>query len=87
LRFKLGPSGLQRADPPLELPFRNAVHDRLDKPVQFARNFGKLRPLAFSAPALGSVTSSIDAVAECIRYDETFSGSKVRKWYRSLSSH
>ena len=41
---------------------------------------------SFSAPALGDVISSIDALAECFRYDATVDGSTIRKWYKSLSS-
>ncbi|MCB9896588.1 MAG: AAA family ATPase [Planctomycetes bacterium] len=38
-----------------------------------------------SAPALGGVIRSIDALAECFRYDDTSGGSTVRRWYKSLS--
>lgn len=38
-----------------------------------------------SAPALGGVITSIDALAECFRYDDTSGGSTVRRWYKSLS--
>jgi DNA repair exonuclease SbcCD ATPase subunit len=41
---------------------------------------------SLSAPALSGVMSSIDALTECFRYDDTTGGSAVRKWYRSLSS-
>ena len=41
---------------------------------------------SLSAPALGGVMSSIDALAECFRYDDASSGTTVRRWYRSLSS-
>ncbi len=37
-----------------------------------------------SALALGGVITSIDAFAECFRYDDTSGGSTVRKWYREL---
>ena len=40
---------------------------------------------SLSAPALGGVITSIDALAECFRYDDTSGGSNVRRWYRSLS--
>jgi hypothetical protein len=40
---------------------------------------------SLSAPALGGVVTSIDALAECFRYDDTSGGSAVRRWYRSLS--
>jgi recombinational DNA repair ATPase RecF len=39
-----------------------------------------------SAPVLASVISTVDAFAECFRYDDTDGGSTVRRWYRSLSS-
>ena len=39
---------------------------------------------SLSAPALRGVISSIDALAECFKYDDTSSGSRVRKWYRAL---
>jgi hypothetical protein len=41
---------------------------------------------SLSAPVLQGIISSIDALAECFRYDDTSSGTPVRKWYRSLSS-
>ena len=37
-----------------------------------------------SAPALDGVITSIDALAECFRYDDTSEGSAVRRWYRAL---
>ena len=40
---------------------------------------------SLSAPALGGVINSIDALAECFKYDEMSGGSTARKWYRSLS--
>ena len=39
---------------------------------------------SFSAPSLGGVITSIDALAECFRYDDTSGGSTVRRWYRAL---
>jgi hypothetical protein len=40
---------------------------------------------SFSAPVLNGVVSSIDAMAECFRYDDTTVSPLVRRWYRSLS--
>lgn len=40
---------------------------------------------SLSAPVLSGVVASIEALAECFRYDDTSSGTPVRKWYRSLS--
>lgn len=40
---------------------------------------------SLSAPALGGVITSIDALAECFRYDDMSGGSAVRRWYKSLS--
>lgn len=40
---------------------------------------------SLSASVLGGVVTSIDALAECFMYDDTSSGSTVRRWYRSLS--
>ena len=40
---------------------------------------------SLSAPALSGVISSIDALAECFKYDHTSGGSTARKWYRSLA--
>ena len=39
---------------------------------------------SLSAPALGGVIGSIDALAECFRYNDTSGGSTVRKWYKAL---
>ena len=39
---------------------------------------------SLSAPALRGVISSIDALAECFRHDDTSGGSPVRKWYKAL---
>ncbi len=39
-----------------------------------------------SALVLSSVITSIDAFAECFRYDDMSSGSSVRRYYNSLSS-
>ena len=39
---------------------------------------------SLSAPVLSGVMSSIDALTECFRYDDSSSGSNVRRWYRSL---
>lgn len=39
---------------------------------------------SLSAPALGGVVTSIDALAECFRYDDTSGGSTVRRWYKAL---
>lgn len=41
---------------------------------------------SLSAPVLSGIISSIDALAECFRYDDTVNGSIVRKWYKSLSN-
>lgn len=41
---------------------------------------------SLSANALTGVVNAIDALAECFRYDDTSSGSIVRRWYRTLSS-
>ncbi len=40
---------------------------------------------SLSAPALGGVVNSIDALVECFRYDDTSGGATVRRWYASLS--
>lgn len=40
---------------------------------------------SLSSPALGGVITSIDALAECFRYDDPSGGSAVRRWYKSLS--
>lgn len=42
---------------------------------------------SFSAPVLNGVINSIDAMAECFRYDDTTASPTVRRWYRSLSQH
>src|SRR3546814_6521084 len=39
-----------------------------------------------SAPVLSGIISSINALAECFRYNDASSGTVVRRWYRSLSS-
>jgi hypothetical protein len=39
-----------------------------------------------SAAVLSSIITTIDAFAECFRYDDTSSAPAVRRWYRSLSS-
>jgi hypothetical protein len=41
---------------------------------------------SLSAPALGGVISSIDALAECFRCDDASGGKAVRRWYKSLSN-
>lgn len=41
---------------------------------------------SLSAPALRGVVMSIDALAECFRYDDISDGSTVRRWYKSLST-
>jgi DNA repair exonuclease SbcCD ATPase subunit len=41
---------------------------------------------SLSAPVLSGVIASIDALAECFRWDDSSSGTVARKWYRSLSS-
>lgn len=41
---------------------------------------------SISAHTLGGIITSIDALSECFRYDDTSGGSTARKWYRSLSS-
>lgn len=40
---------------------------------------------SFSAPVLGGVINSIDALSECFRYDDTSANPIVRRWYKSLS--
>jgi len=40
---------------------------------------------SLSAPVLSGVIASIDALAECFRFDDNSGGNTVRKWYRSLS--
>ena len=37
-----------------------------------------------SAPVLNGVISSIDALSECFRYDDTSGGTPVRRWYKGL---
>lgn len=39
---------------------------------------------SLSASALSGVINSIDALAECFRYDNMSGGSTVRRWYRAL---
>jgi len=41
---------------------------------------------SLSAPVLVGAIRSIDALAECFRYDDASGASTVRKWYSSLSS-
>ena len=41
---------------------------------------------SLSAHVLTGVISSIDALAECFRYNDTSGGTIVRRWYRSLST-
>src|SRR3546814_4449200 len=41
---------------------------------------------SLSAPVLSGIISSINALAECFRYNDASSGTVVRRWYRSLSS-
>ena len=41
---------------------------------------------SLSAPALSGVIDSIDALAECFRYDDTSGGSTVRRWYKALDN-
>jgi DNA repair exonuclease SbcCD ATPase subunit len=41
---------------------------------------------SLSAPAFGGIIKSIDALAECFKYNDASGGSTVRRWYRSLSS-
>lgn len=41
---------------------------------------------SLSAPVLSGIVTSIDALAECFRYDDASSGTTVRKWYKSLAS-
>lgn len=40
---------------------------------------------SLSAPVLRGVITSIDALAECFRFDDPSGGSTVRRWYKSLS--
>ena len=39
---------------------------------------------SLSAPVLGGVIKSIDALAECFRYDDTSGGTTVCRWYKAL---
>lgn len=39
---------------------------------------------SLSAPALSSVIGSIDALADCFKYDSTAGSSTARRWYRAL---
>ena len=41
---------------------------------------------SLSAPMLQGVIQTIDALAECFRYDDATATPVVRRWYRSLSS-
>ncbi len=41
---------------------------------------------SLSAPVLSGIVTTIDALAECFRYDDTSTGTPARKWYKSLSS-
>ena len=41
---------------------------------------------SLSAPALRGVIGSIDALAECFRYDDTSASPPVRRWYKSLDN-
>lgn len=41
---------------------------------------------SLSAPALSGVIDSIDALAECFKYDDQSDGSTVRRWYKSLDN-
>ena len=41
---------------------------------------------SLSAPVLGGVIRSIDAFAECFRYDDASSGTTVRRWYKALGN-
>lgn len=40
---------------------------------------------SFSAPALNGVINSIEAMADCFKYDDTSQTPSQRRWYRSLS--
>jgi DNA repair exonuclease SbcCD ATPase subunit len=40
---------------------------------------------SLSPPVLSGVVASIDALAECFRYDDSSGGTVARKWYKSLS--
>ena len=39
---------------------------------------------SLSAPALSGVIDSIDALAECFKFDDTSGGSTIRRWYKAL---
>ena len=39
---------------------------------------------SLSAPALGGIINSIDALAECFKYDDTSGGTKLNRWYKAL---
>ena len=39
---------------------------------------------SLSAPVLDGVITSIDALAECFKYDDTSGNSTVRRWYKAL---
>lgn len=41
---------------------------------------------SLSAPVLLGIVTSIDALAECFRFDDTSNGATARKWYKSLAS-
>lgn len=41
---------------------------------------------SLSAPVLAGIVASIESLAECFRFDDSSTGTVVRKWYRSLSS-
>lgn len=41
---------------------------------------------SLSALVLGGVVTSIDALAECFKYDDTTGSATVRRWYKSLST-
>ena len=41
---------------------------------------------SLSAPMLVGIVASIDALAECFRYDYNTGGTTVRRWYKSLAS-
>ena len=40
---------------------------------------------SFSAPVLNGVITSIEAISECFKYDDTSSSPMARRWYKSLS--
>ena len=39
-----------------------------------------------SASVLASIITTIESLAECFRYDDTSSGTTVRRWYSSLAA-